>query len=105
MLTTFLVAAPKTHTLTTKPSPTKNGKFDFLLYMGGALTCVGVHLQLFPINYAFSPIFSPPWGTRAPSAGYAYARLSALHTTGNIALRLSSLLDPHRQLKGCQQLL
>jgi len=29
---------------------------------GGALSVLGVHLQIFPVNYTY--IFSPPWGYR-----------------------------------------
>jgi len=63
----FLVAALKTQTETIKLTARTLQffsahqkcaiKFDFL-------PCLGVHLQLSPINYAifFSKFFSPPWG-------------------------------------------
>jgi len=36
-----------------------------LALSGGALGVLWVHLQIFPVNYAY---FSPPWGCRCTTA-------------------------------------
>ena len=55
-------------------------KFDFLLCIGGALTCLGVHLQTFPFKLR-PQNFSPPLGVHVDPVqppGYTYAKQRAL---------------------------
>ena len=73
----FLVVALKEH-LNTPPNLTRPAKtvlkIDSCSGWGGALRVLGVHLHIFPVNYAWKNFFTALGGAGAPTAppGYAY---------------------------------